>query len=327
MRYDTAYKLAIYFLPGLRYWRLNSTREATVAQPGVLGRYPIDLRPRLQQGHYDRFDDKGVPVRPSPIDPSIHLHVYTTMCSFALANWDEYLTTGDERGLKRLLAVADYIEQSGEQSPSGGLLLHDPGPDGREHAGPLCAMTQGEAMSVFVRAYEATGDAVYQDAALACLDPFNRDIHDKGVVGRFVAIDRPWYEEDTGWPLRHILNGMIYSLIGLHELNRLIPSTLAGRLYHEGCQSVEQALPLFDRSWWSNYWYAETGNRHYIASMLYHNLHIVQLVELYRQTHNRALLAAAKRFEAQSRNPINRFRALHSIYTEKRDGTLERTTS
>ncbi len=82
----------------------------------------------------------------------------------------------------------------------------------------------------------------------------------------------------------------------------------AGALYDEGIDSLERSLHLFDHGSWSWYWWPEDGQR-YIASMMYHNLHVVQLDALARSTGSARIAEAAALYRSYAASPGNRLRA------------------
>jgi hypothetical protein len=260
---------------------------------------------RLFTGHYRRFDAQGIPAYPNGT------HNYTTVCSYALANWEAYLKTGVESRLKTFLLMADFLLSKSDLSEPDNLFLWD------EAANRLSAMYQGEVMSVFVRAWSYTQKEVFLEAAQKSMMPLTRKICDKGVLGKISVNGVLWYEERCNPPSRHILNGMIYTLWGLRDVMAISTNPLAKELWEQGVESVAKSLELFDTGFWSRYWVPEDGLE-YVASMMYHNLHVIQLEQLYAQTGNKIFNEYAGRFESYARSPINRIKAIRGIWVGKR---------
>ena len=181
------------------------------------------------------------------------------------ANW--LVTNQDERGgwpimVKRVLANA--------------ALELDPG--------WYSAMAQGQAMSLLVRAYIRTKNPKYLDSALRATSLFDVPSPRGGVLAKF-ADKHHWYEEYPTTPSCFVLNGFIYSLIGLYDLRMVAPSKesfVADRLYVTGINSLKALLSLFDTGSGSIY-----DLRHYtlgvapnLARWDYHTTHINQLLLL-----------------------------------------------
>ncbi len=305
-------KIIIYFRKWDAYWRLNPQYEMTVIDPGILGRYPLDFKPRIMEGHYPHFDDFGVPMWHN--QSGGYLYHYTTMFSYALGHSDFYLTTGKEVHLDKLKAVADYIVKTAVKL-DGNTLLRETMKDGR-HSGNLSAMTHGEAISVLCRTSMYTGIKEYLELALKLINPFERKIEDNGVIGRISSIQTEWYEEYVEPPLNHVLNGMVYSLWGLRDLFLLSDDKSARERFDSGIMFVENALPLFDSGYWSYYWIPENG-KNYTASMMYHNLHICQLKALNQQTGKEVFGYYSDKFLTYAKDPVCRMKAAKDMLLAK----------
>ncbi|CAB3402916.1 unnamed protein product [Caenorhabditis bovis] len=116
------------------------------------------------------------------------------------------------------------------------------------------AMAQGHGLSVLTRAYKLFDKEKYLDAAIRGIDLFKKNSSDGGVVAHF--FDVPWYEEYPTTPGSFVLNGFMYSLIGLYDMSQLtVPNanstvseaiSQSGELYRTGIGSLRKLLPLFD---------------------------------------------------------------------------------
>lgn len=147
------------------------------------------------------------------------------------------------------------------------------------------AMAQGQSISVLIRAYLRTKRHEYLDAALRSTAIFNIPSSLGGVRAMFV--DRfPWYEEYPTTPSCFVLNGFIYSLIGLYDLKTVAPSgeaSEATKLYDEGIVSLKAMLPLFDTGSGSVYdlrHFTLSGTAPNLARWDYHATHVNQLLLL-----------------------------------------------
>lgn len=164
-------------------------------------------------------------------------------------------------------------------------------------AGWHSAMAQGHGLSLLSRAFLATGEAKYREAAEAGLALFRLGPQDGGVRNRFMGT-LDWYEEYPTTPGSFVLNGFLYALFGLWDLTQIShqgpPSSLfrlefeveptageAGDLLEVGLGSLESLLAAFDSGSGSFYdlrHFALPGgagpNR---ARPDYHTLHIFQL--------------------------------------------------
>nr|SVE79356.1 EOG090X0272 [Daphnia magna] len=146
------------------------------------------------------------------------------------------------------------------------------------------AMGQGQAMSLLMRAYYRSGKTHYLEAALKGMKPFSKSSTEGGVRAYFMN-QYPWYEEYPTVPPSFVLNGFIYSLIGLYDVVSLAPHDQVGDaqlLFDQGMHSLKKLLPLFDTGSGTVY-----DLRHFtlglapnIARWDYHSTHINQLLLL-----------------------------------------------
>ena len=112
-------------------------------------------------------------------------------------------------------------------------------------AGWYGAMCQGQAISVLVRAFHQSGDDKYLQAAEEAVKVFSIPSSGGGV--KAVFLDKyPWYEEYPTNPPTFILNGFMYSLLGLFDLKSVSSKNMVASLYKSGIESLAALLPLYD---------------------------------------------------------------------------------
>lgn len=149
------------------------------------------------------------------------------------------------------------------------------------------AMAQGQALSVLTRAYHATKDERYLRAAVGATQLFGVLSEKNGVLAKFMD-KYLWYEEYPTVPSSFVLNGFIYSLIGLYDMKMACEGeeeergSKAAFLYEEGMKSLKTLLPFFDSGVSSYY-----DLRHFTLGIVpnlarwdYHTTHIGQLLLL-----------------------------------------------
>jgi heparosan-N-sulfate-glucuronate 5-epimerase len=116
-------------------------------------------------------------------------------------------------------------------------------------AGWISAMGQGQAMSLLWRAHRLRPRAGYRRAALMALRPFERSVNSGGVVADFEGV--PWYEEYPTLPGSHVLNGYLFSLLGLYDIAPW--ARRASHLFRRGVASLRARISRFDRPGGSYY--------------------------------------------------------------------------
>lgn len=148
------------------------------------------------------------------------------------------------------------------------------------------AMSQGHAISLLARAfYHSGGNRKYLKAAVNALKPFKVPSAQGGVLAKFMG-ELPWYEEYPTTPASFVLNGFIYSLLGLYDLRQVAPKAKGGReagvLFNQGMESLKKMLMLFDNGQGSVYdlRHFSLGVAPNIARWDYHVTHVNQLLLL-----------------------------------------------
>jgi heparosan-N-sulfate-glucuronate 5-epimerase len=114
------------------------------------------------------------------------------------------------------------------------------------------AMLQGHALSLLTRLYSSTKNIIYLKSALNAVEIFYKSVNNNGV--RTYFHDKfIWFEEYPTKPNSiFVLNGFIYSLIGLFDLSnclKLIKNenyTKVYSLYENGMNSLVNLIMLFD---------------------------------------------------------------------------------
>lgn len=146
------------------------------------------------------------------------------------------------------------------------------------------AMSQGHAISLLARAYYSTGERKYLKAAVNALKLFKIPSYQGGIMTTFLG-KYVWYEEYPTSPPSYVLNGFIYSLLGLYDLNATSPqnySIEAGQLYDNGMISLKKMLTLYDTGSGSTYdlRHFSLGVAPNLARWDYHATHVNQLLLL-----------------------------------------------
>jgi len=180
--------------------------------------------------------------------------------------------------------------------------------------GWISAMGQGQCISLLSRAYYVTGNKSYIRAISLALKPYTVPSAQGGVKAIFMN-KYVWYEEYPTTPSSFVLNGFMFSLLGLYDYKSLLEDKfkldssqtlplqsheefkdvgvdlekdyeLTRRLYNEGVTSLKAMLPLYDggsRTYYDlNHFMLQVPPN--IARWDYHTLHLRQLALFYSLT-------------------------------------------
>jgi heparosan-N-sulfate-glucuronate 5-epimerase len=130
----------------------------------------------------------------------------------------------------------------------------------------ISAMSQGLGISALVRAFRLTRDPDLLSLSEQSARVFDRGIEDGGVRTREGS--HVLYEEYPGYPLPRVLDGFLFSLLGLYDLAQELQDGWIRRLFDEGINGLKSRLAEWDyRSKWS--WYGSHG---YLCPPHYHRL-------------------------------------------------------
>jgi hypothetical protein len=134
-------------------------------------------------------------------------------------------------------------------------------------------MIQGEAVSVLVRAFSATGDDAYLEGARRALSPMLLPIKKGGTS--WLTSEGLILEEVPFRVPKTILNGWIFALYGLYDFTIADDSQDAQEALEATLSALLARLQMYDAQFWS--FYDTSGT---LASPFYHRLHIAQLEAL-----------------------------------------------
>ena len=287
-----------------------SASAAPVAAAGVTGIAPVALpAPAYLVGNYllrptdpDQsiyavsgplpLDDAGphdaTGVRMFVVNGVLHDHP-VAQAQYGLWLLDSYRITGDPAYLDRAVAQAQRIISKRVASGPAWFFpydfdfaLHQDATKGLERAPWFSAMAQGQALSLFVRLLQVTGDPSYRAAADATFLSF---LASPSATRPWVAHVDParnlWLEEFPQFPTSasdFTLNGHLFATFGLYDYVVLTGDPRARQLWNGAVHTVSVVVPAGIRNpgWISNYCVA-----HGHPSARYHAVHIEQLLRLH----------------------------------------------
>ena len=223
------------------------------------------------------FDEDGVPK----VQYSDGLkYVPTTAFHWGLLSYSKWKMTGEDMYFQNAYDIATWAleNQTGDgawnwyfdYNFSGGVL-------GELKSGWASAMTQGLGMSFLARMYYETNDTRFRIAALDAIKPLQKSVNNGGVM-RQLNDNLVWYElyptPDNG---SFVLNGFIYSLIGLYDNWKILDSDSSMQMYKKGIETLNLSLSYFDLGCASSYdlvHHSIQTTPPNVARKALHNLHI-----------------------------------------------------
>ncbi len=243
---------------GTSYWHV-SQGPGTLFVPGELAGYFNDLTAKANWT--GPVDNDGLPlVRIG----SALVRFPTTLFQKALGHWDLWLRSHrtDASHESAVFRIADWALRA--QDPAGGWAL--PAQQGCRYS----AMAQGQAASLLCRTYSVFGTRAYLVAAVRAIALMLQPVRSGGTAHNDAG-DLVLEEVPSAAP-RTILNGWIFAIYGLYDLQLTQSSSDLLRALHSTLESLVRWLPRYDAGFWSLY---DTSGA--LASPFYHRLHIAQL--------------------------------------------------
>ncbi|MGM7719602.1 D-glucuronyl C5-epimerase family protein [Metabacillus sp. Hm71] len=235
--------------------------------------------------HFDRnkvenwsveFDNTGIPQTKYSFGKYYNP---STIAHYGLQHYSLYLINSDNQSKEKFLKVANWFINN-QDSHGGWSYKFDlhfyPGRLEKIKAPWYSAIGLGMAMSVLSRASYLTKDNKYTKSALKSVKIFQTPVEKNGILSKFE--DKFYfYEECPTDPPSFILNGFMYSLIGLYDLYQATNDNETLNLYNLGIDSLKRMLPLYDlgnRTAYDLTHYTTDGGYPNVAKWGYHITHI-----------------------------------------------------
>jgi heparosan-N-sulfate-glucuronate 5-epimerase len=256
----------------LHHWYTMFSGTSYYHQPQLMGRVFV---PGELKGYFNdltgktnwkgKIDENGIPINTLTSGKTAYLPVL--LCQKALGHWDLWLTRADQEDRRQFLKIAAWL--TGSQDAVGGWDTF--GALGKPAQYRYSAMTQGEAISVMVRAHSLTNDPAYETGCRRAMGLMRKPVQDGGVcwyeAGQVFLEEFPGPQRDT------VLNGWIFALFGVYDFLLRFSDQEVQTLYEITCASLIRSVPEFDAGFWSYY---SSGSKR-MASPFYHELHLSQL--------------------------------------------------
>ncbi len=228
---------------------------------------------------------------------------------WGLVNLHRCVRHADQRGMDRFLLQVEWLREAARERDDGGAVwpCYFDWHEGACHlrAPWISAMFQAVVISTLVRGYRVTGDERLLSLARRGTRVFEKSVEDGGV--RTLENGGVLYEEYPGYPLPRVLDGFLFSLLGLYDLYVETGDSGVGRLFSDGIEGLRRCLSFWDyRGKWS--WY---GRRVYLCPPHYHALNTQLLSVLGCLTEDPVLSEQASRWAPRNLSWADRI----EIYT------------
>jgi glycosyltransferase involved in cell wall biosynthesis len=227
------------------------------------------------RGYYIDFRAKTT----SPTSRTPETLLPAGLAQLALGWWERSLA-GEAHAVDEFRRVCTLLEERAERRDGQLLWPYDITVRKYPFAWPpYSGLAQAQAASVFVRAHVLSGDP--RDAELA--QRAIRSLVDEASDLVSTTSAGPILEETPGQPASHILNGWIYALWGLRDVQLALGSADASSMYESSLSCLRRMIDHYDVGWWTRY-SLYPHKLPDLAKPFYHRLHADQADILYRLT-------------------------------------------
>lgn len=157
----------------------------------------------------------------------------------------------------------------------------------------ISGMAQGLAIQTLGYAYNITGDTCYLRNAECAMQPLFVNWTKGGVTDFHPSHNGNWYLEYAYTNKMRVLNGFMFTLIGLYDYHKITNNTDVLCLFNKGVNDLVVHLEEYDTGHWSTYSLTPKERTTYS----YHQLHIDLLRTLYETTGNLTIKYYADLFQ------------------------------
>ena len=169
-----------------------------------------------------------------------------TIEQYGLWAYGEYVRTHSPKMRATVLLASDWLVAN--QRDGRWWYAFDFNHDGWSLKAPWSsAMAQGQAMSLLERAFRLTGKRSYLRTAIRAVKPVETSVAKGGLERCFFGnCGLPFYEEYPSDPPSYVLNGFMFTLVGLYDLASVAPGSSAGADFEHGMKTLRTILPRYD---------------------------------------------------------------------------------
>lgn len=208
-----------------------------------------------------------------------------------------------EQNKDQFIKIANWLQTNIRQENDYFLLYNFPYPHYKMISPWFSGMAQGRALEVLTHAFEITGDEQYLVGAKNIIKSLYISIDEGGTTIKTDS-DGWWFEEypSKNMATPRVLNGMMYTIMGLITFYRFTKDREAEFLLNQGLLALKNNLSHYDRN--GDSYYNILGR---ITGGDYHSLHIKQLKIIYDYNKSKIILSYYEKWN-KFQNQIYPFR-------------------
>ncbi|NRA12789.1 MAG: hypothetical protein HRT57_12600, partial [Crocinitomicaceae bacterium] len=248
-------------------------RVGHVSDARELGKFYQDFSEALHHFDENYFGDKdahGIPMFGFG-ENAVYNQIY--IIQYGLISYDLiHDGVNIEENTARLEKCVQWLENNEEQL-NGALIWRNHFPNIRYGlpSGWMSGMYQGQAISLLLRYGQLINqEEKYVNKSLEAFKFFHIDYEDGGVK-RIDSEGNFWLEEYPGTEPSFVLNGFVYTFLGIYDLWRVSKDPQVEKMMNDCIDTLINSLHKYDSGFWSIY----DQQKKELATKYYHkNIHI-----------------------------------------------------
>jgi len=260
------------------------------------------------------FDPKGIPMVNYGRKIGIHYNP-VTIAQYSLAHLSLFIRTKNDKYKKIFLDGAEWFLANVLVHKNDSLVWFykfDLTECGLKSPW-ISAMAQGLVVSVLIRASQMTGNRNFLDIAEKAVNVFDVPVIEGGVMSTFPDGGIVFEEYPTG-STNCVLNGFIFSILGLYDLFVFTKNKKAEKLFNQSKKSLKDNIKRYDTGYWSKY---DLRSDKRLASIHYHIIHIRLLDILYRITYDVYFIKLRNKWNGYYRSIFCRIKFIFKKFLQK----------
>lgn len=267
----------------------------------VLGPYYQDFKAAIahfEQNNLGNFDAKGIPYL---VEEDRNYYSVVYVIQYALIQFEFIYEKNDlENREKIVLNCLNWIEENAEEFHGCIVWRSEANHHYHLDKGWISSMYQGQAISLFLRAYQHFNEVKYLDLTHRIFPFFDIEFKDGGVK-RIDENGFLWYEEYPTDPPSFVLNGFVYTIFGILDYYRVTGDEKAKKLYDECIKTLVANVKKYDRFYWTVY---DQLKLELVSYYYQKNVHIPLMQILFELTGEKIFKDLNVKWTKQLNNPI-----------------------
>lgn len=268
-----------------------------------LNGYYQDFSPaivRITGGIFANLDEEGVPY--SGVGNQKKYYIVTVI-QYGLMCYDLVQKGIDvDKNMQAIKTCLNWLDRKKEHYKESYVWRSD---NNRQYGlknGWVSGMYQGQAISLYLRAYQLFNDKELLETAEKVFNSFSFTFEDGG----FKRIDEQgclWFEEYPTPNPSYVLNGFIYSMFGILDFYRVTDNKMAKEIWDSCVHTLETNLPKYDVWHWSVY---DQLKKQLVSYYYQKNVHVPLMKIMFDLTQKDIFDKYANKWEKNLNNPLHK---------------------